>query len=117
MAASRTRLTLLGLALTLGCGSLPYPVWDHEFAGTSHMVANELIYWGLVALTLAYVLIAEKRPLASIGFRKPGVRDCLIAVAAAAVIISALAIIYYVLFPALHISEQHALNSLRAAPR
>jgi uncharacterized protein len=115
--ASHTRRTLLGLALTLGCGSLPYPVWDHEFAGTSHLVGNEFIYWGLVALTLAYVLIAERRPLASIGFRRPGVTDCLIGVAAAALIISVLAAIYFVVFPALHVSEDHAMNTLRAAPR
>jgi membrane protease YdiL (CAAX protease family) len=114
---SRARLTLIGLLLTLGCGSLPYPVWDHEFADTAHLVGNELIYWGLVALTLAYVLLAEKRPLASIGFGKPGVLDCLSAVLAAALIVTVLAGIYFVVFPALHVSEDHAIDQLRAAPR
>ena len=75
MTARQKILALVGLALTLGLGSLPYPVWDDEFADTAHLVFNEVIYWTLVVATLVYVIVVERRPLASIGLRRPRALD------------------------------------------
>jgi hypothetical protein len=57
------RTTAVGLCLTLGVGSLPIPVWDHEFSDVSHLIVNELLYWSLVAVVLLYVIKVERRPL------------------------------------------------------
>ena len=81
MMRNRTVQILIGLALTLGAGSLPWPVWDHEFADNVHLLGNEAIYWVLVVATVFYVLRVERLPLASIGLRRPGFADGLIGIA------------------------------------
>ena len=108
--------TILGLLLTLGVGSLPFPVWDNELKDVAHMLGNEAIYWGLVAATLAYVVFVEKRALSSIGFRVPAVRDLLLGSAFAVVIIAGLAVLYLLVLPALHLGEEQAVGTLMAAP-
>jgi len=112
---SKTR-TILGLLLTLGVGSLPFPVWDDELKDVPHMLGNEAIYWLLVAATLAYVVLVERRPLSSIGWRKPRIVDLLIGLAFSVLIVAGLAAIYLVVLPALRLDETQAFNSLTATP-
>lgn len=112
----RGRQILLGLILTLVLGSLPYPVWIDEFANTAHLILNELIYWALVAATLAYVVKVERRPLASIGLHWPTLRDALAACAVAVATIAGLAVLYLVVFPALHFDETQQVDKLTSAP-
>jgi membrane protease YdiL (CAAX protease family) len=112
----RLTLTLFGLLLTIGCGSLPFPVWDHELADTAHLVGNELIYWALVAATLLYVSLVERRPLSSIGLRKPSLRDITSAIGTAVVLIVLLAMVYFWVFPLFHIQEDAQINKLLATP-
>jgi len=116
MNSKRVVQILVGLTLTILVGSLPFPVWDHELADTTHMVCNELIYWTLVAATFFYLLKVEKRPLSSIGFRRPGILDGLIAIAFAAATIAGLAAVYFLVFPALHITEEREIGKLVSAP-
>jgi membrane protease YdiL (CAAX protease family) len=113
---NRTVQILIGLALTLGAGSLPWPVWDNEFADTAHLLGNEAIYWALVAATLVYVLRVERLPLASIGLRRPGFLDAAIGIAFAVVTVAGLAALYFVLFPILGLSEAQQIDQLSAAP-
>ena len=112
----RTIRTLIGLALTLGAGSLPWPVWDDVLADSSHMIGNELIYWALVAATLFYVVRVERRPLASIGFRRPGLMDNAIGLAFLLATVGGLAALYFVVLPALGLDETGKLDKLAAAP-
>jgi membrane protease YdiL (CAAX protease family) len=100
----------------LGVGSLPFPVWDDELRDVPHMLGNEAIYWLLVAATLAYVVLIEKRALSSIGWRKPKIADVLIGLAFAVAIVVGLAALYLAVFPALHLDETQALDALSAAP-
>jgi uncharacterized protein len=116
MTSKRLVQILLGLSLTLVVGSLPFPVWDNEFADTAHLVGNELIYWVLVAATLAYVVGVERMPLRSIGFRAPTMRDALAALVVAVASVAGLAVMYFVVFPALHISEDQQIDKLMNAP-
>lgn len=108
--------TVVGLLLTLGVGSLPFPLWDDEFKDVPHMLGNEAIYWLLVVATLAFVVLIEKRPLASIGWRKPRIVDMLIGFVFAVLTIAGLAALYLVVLPALHLDETQSLNTLTAAP-
>lgn len=116
MTTKRTIFIIVGLLLTLGIGSLPFPVWDNEFADVPHLVFNEAIYWTLVAATLAYIVFVEKLPLASIGFRKPNHRDWLIGIAFAVAIVAGLATLYLVVFPMFGISEDQDIDALTSAP-
>jgi len=116
MNARQKTLTLVGLVLTLVLGSLPYPVWDDEFADTAHLVCNEIIYWTLVAVTLGYVVFVERRPLASIGFRRVGIVDGLCGVGMAIATVAGLAALYFVVLPALGMSETQQVDKLTSAP-
>jgi uncharacterized protein len=112
----RTTTTLLGLLLTLGLASLPFDHWDNEFASVSHLILNEIIWWLLIAATLAFVTTIERRLLTSIGFRALTHWDILLAPAAAVVILAGLFIIANILLPAFGLHLSPALNNLRATP-
>ena len=116
MNSRSTLKTLCGLVLTLGVGSLPFPVWDNELKDVPHMLGNEAIYWTLVAATLGYVAFVEKRPLASIGWRRPKIRDLLIGLAFAITTIAGLAAVYLLVLPLLHVDQTPAFDTLTAAP-
>ncbi|WP_426702857.1 CPBP family glutamic-type intramembrane protease [Rhodanobacter sp. Col0626] len=109
-------LTGVGLLLALGCIALPFGQWDHALADTSHMAANELVYWGLVAVVLGFVLKVERRSLSSIGFKVPGARDVWLAIATGVLMVIVLGVIYLVVFPALHWDERQQLQTLTAVP-
>ncbi len=109
-------LGILGLLLALGCISLPFGTWDHAFASVGHMAANELVYWGLVVAILLYVSRIERRPLASIGFRRPGSKDIIVAAATGALIVAMLGVMYLVVFPAMHWDETQQIQTLTAVP-
>ncbi|MBD8897878.1 CPBP family intramembrane glutamic endopeptidase [Rhodanobacter sp. DHG33] len=98
-------VTLGGLLLALGVVSLPFSDWDHEFAGIGHLLGNEAIWWIYIAAMLLYVRKVERRPLSSIGFRPPGVGNTLIGVAAGVAVLAMLGAMYFVILPALHLSD------------
>lgn len=111
-----TARTLGGLLLALGGISLPFGTWIDEFAGLGHLIGNELIYWGLVAALLCYVVKVERRPLTSVGFRRPGWKEWPLGFLAGVLILACLALIYYVVFPALHWTENQQLTQLGKIP-
>jgi uncharacterized protein len=109
-------LVSVGLLLALGGISLPFGTWDHAFASVGHMAANELVYWGLVAAILGYVIRMERRPLSSIGLRKPGGGDIVAALATGVLMIAVLAVMYLIVLPALHWDETQQLQTLTVMP-
>jgi len=110
------RTSAVGVLLALGFFSLPVGSWVHDDAGLANRVAFELIVWAWVVGILFYVVRVERRPLSSIGFRTPGVRDLLIAILAGILILALLALILLVVFPALHWSENSQQASILALP-
>lgn len=116
MKLNRKALIYAGLVITLGCPFLPISKWENEFASVSHLVGYEIIWWALVAVVLLYVLFVETRSLSSIGFRRPRMREFPIAIAAGILIVAGLAVIYFVILPALHLSEAQQMGTLLATP-
>jgi uncharacterized protein len=110
------RTSARGVVLALGFFSLPVGSWVHDDAGLANRLAFELIVWAWVAGMLLYVARVERRPLSSIGFRAPGVRDWIIAILAGILILALLALILLVVFPALHWSESSQQASILALP-
>ena len=106
----------LGLLLALGLVSLPFSLWIDEFANVRHLIANEAIWWVYIGGMLAYVVRVERRPLSSIGFRRPGIGDIAIGIAAGIAILAALAFVYYIVFPLLHWDLSQGMNQLAATP-
>ncbi|HWX67876.1 MAG TPA: CPBP family intramembrane glutamic endopeptidase [Rhodanobacter sp.] len=108
-------VTLVGLALALGVACLPIGDWDHEFAGIGHLVGNEAIWWIYVAAVLWYVRKREYRPLSSIGFRTPGMKNIALGVGAGLLITAVLGAMYIVVLPALHLNDSVASTTNASA--
>jgi uncharacterized protein len=109
-------LAIVGVVFAFGFPAIPIGRFFDEFASTRNLVAYELIWWAAVAAVLVYVRFAEREPLGSIGFRRPRWKDILLGIACGIVILAGLAAILYVVFPALHISENSAINQVMATP-
>lgn len=110
-------LTIAGLLFALGFPSLPISDWENEFQGVANLIGFEVIWWAAITGLLLYVCLTEKRPLSSIGFRRPlKVPDILIATGAGLLILSGLALINFVLLPVLHLDEHPAIAQLMATP-
>jgi membrane protease YdiL (CAAX protease family) len=106
-----------GPLLTLGAGSLPYGRWINEFQDSWHLLAHEAIWWCLVAMALAYVARVERRPLASIGWRRPRLVDIPIAIAGGVLALALLVALINGVLPALHLSlNQSQAANIAAAP-
>ena len=116
MTSNRIRLMFLGLLLTLGCGSLPFGLWDHEFAGVGHLIGNEAIWWALTAGVLLFVVFVERRSLSSIGFRAPGAKDLFAGLGVGIAVLAGFIAIYRIVFPAFHVSEAQQTGALFATP-
>jgi membrane protease YdiL (CAAX protease family) len=110
------RPATVGVLLALGLFSLPVGSWIHEDAGLANRLSYELVIWAWVAGILLYVVRVERRPLSSIGFRAPGLKDGIIAVLAGILILASLALILLVVFPALHWSESSQDASILSLP-
>jgi uncharacterized protein len=111
-----TVLSFIGIVFTLGLPCLPISRWENEFADIPHLIGYEIIWWAMIAGILLYVLLAEKRPLSSIGFRAIGVWDLVWAILSGVFILMALAGIYFGILPALHLNEGKQVNQLIATP-
>jgi uncharacterized protein len=112
----RSAPTIVALLLILTIPGLPLSKWENEFAGVSHLVGYEVIWWILTLSVLFYVRRVESRPLSSIGFRSVSLKDLLIGLGAGIVMTAGLAGIYYGVLPALHLSESPQVNQLVATP-
>ena len=111
------RTSVVGVLLALGFFSLPFGAWIHEDASVANHLGYELIVWAWVAAILLYVLRVERRPLSSIGFRAVSAsRMPIIAILAGILILALLALISFVVFPALHWSESSQEASILALP-
>lgn len=80
-------------------------------------MGNELLWWVAVIVALLYVALVERRPFSSIGFRRPGIADLVIAVVAGVVSIVGLVAIYALVFPLLHLQVNIAVvNRIMSTP-
>jgi membrane protease YdiL (CAAX protease family) len=86
-------------------------------AGFDPMYVREWFWWALLALVLLYVLAVEKRPLTSIGFRRPSWRTVVFGILAGVVATAGISAIYLVVFPklGLHMNVSEA-NKLLQTP-
>jgi membrane protease YdiL (CAAX protease family) len=103
MTATRRVHTIIGLLLTLGVGLLPLGLWGRTYSGLGMLLGNEVLWWIAVIIALLYVAFVERRAFASIGFRRPGALDIVLAVGAGILLVAGIVAIYQVVFPLLHL--------------
>lgn len=108
---------LIGLLLTLGLANLPIGQWGQHLLGNGNMVGMEGPWWIALLICLSYVLLVEKRPLSSIGFRRLGMANVGLAFAAWALTIIGIGLIVALVLPALHLRmNTDLMNRLRSMP-
>jgi membrane protease YdiL (CAAX protease family) len=111
MTASRRSLTLIGLVLALVVPLVGPTRFLPAVHGVDPLYVREWFWWALLALVLAYVLIVERRPLTSIGFRKPSWKTFVFGLLAAVAAVAGIVAIYTTLFPALGLHMNAAAMS------
>lgn len=104
----RTAQMLLGLVWALGFAWLPLTRWIDEFADTTHLMAYEAVWWLATLALVMYVRMAERRPLASIGLVRPSIRALALGTAAGVVVTVVMGVLYLLVLPALHLTDQAA---------
>lgn len=119
-APSRRRLivlTAVGLVIgmllpSLGLGRRLVPGDD-----LGSMLAREAVFWTIAAVLVAYVLVIERRPLASLGFRPPRLSTLAWGLAAGAALTALYVAVAAVVLPALHLKgNAGAMHGLLATP-
>ena len=111
--SSRRFLSLLPMVVL----SLPIAGFLVHGDSLPAQVGREGIFWILTLLLLAYVRFIERRPLSSIGLRRPTWKTVLLGVLGALVMVAGMAAIYMVIFPALGQSTDEAtIDAVRSTP-
>jgi membrane protease YdiL (CAAX protease family) len=113
----RRVVTLIGLVLALVVPLLGLARMAEHVNGVPPLLAREAVWWTIAAVVLVWVIAVERRPLSSIGFKRPTWRTpAFAAVAAIATFVLVgggmqLAIKYY------HLTQnREALNVILATP-
>jgi len=71
LTGGRIALSLVGLALTLGLVLIHANQWGERFFGLTPLQSRDAFWWPILFVTLIYVVAVERRPLSSLGLRRP----------------------------------------------
>ncbi|HEX3430783.1 MAG TPA: CPBP family intramembrane glutamic endopeptidase [Rhizomicrobium sp.] len=113
----RRLLIAVGLLLSLGLALLPLGPWGRTYSGLGRLLGGEVLWWIAVAVVLLYVLLVERRSVASIGLRRPKLWDLVPAVIAGLLLVAGIIVIYQIVFPLLHLAMNvHEMKALRDTP-
>lgn len=116
MTGTRRVQIIVGLLIALALPFAHLGELGMRYAGLGPLWSGEVLWWVLFALILAYVLIVERKPLSSIGYRTPGVWDIVLGIVAAFVSVMGIGFLFAVVLPALHLSFAHKMGTLLSTP-
>ncbi|HWA92865.1 MAG TPA: CPBP family intramembrane glutamic endopeptidase [Rhizomicrobium sp.] len=117
MTATRRIVILVGLAIALVVPLIGPTRFLPPVAGVDPLYVHEWLWWGLLALMLAYVLVVERRPLASIGFLRPTWMTFVCGIGGGIVATIGMGLVFAALFAALGLHmNSDAFNALYQTP-
>lgn len=99
---------------------LPIVGWLVPGSSFRALIGGECIYWAIAGILVACVLFIERRPLSSIGLKRPTWKNALFGLAGAAGMIGGAVLLYGIVFPALGLQLNQAaagLSALQSMPR
>ena len=99
----RAAVIILGLLIALALPELPIKDFVAPTTTLTGHLEREAFFWIVTAILVAYVLVVERRPLSSIGLRRPGWMTVPVGIAAGIVLVAGFVAIFTVVMPALHI--------------
>ena len=106
--ARPSRRRSFGAVVIMVVYCLPLTGWLIRGNSLSAEVGRELVYWALALGLVTYVVIAERRPVSSIGLRRPTWKSLVIGSFGACLMVAGMAFIYLVIFPSLGLSSNEA---------
>lgn len=116
MGAERWRICI-GLLLSLGIALLPLGNWGSRGGVLGPLASREIFWWTAVVVVILYVLLVERRPLSSVGYRRFGFCSFLIGIVAGILLVAGIPLIYFFVFPLLHLKMNTAeMQSLGSTP-
>jgi membrane protease YdiL (CAAX protease family) len=116
MTNARRIQIVVGLLLALDLPFCHLGDLGKKYTGLGPLFGGEVLWWGLLAAILLYVLLVERKPLSSIGYRRPGFWDIALGILAAVVIFLGTGVLFQVILPALHLSVAQKITSIALMP-
>jgi len=118
ISGARRIQSIIGLLLTLAVATfLPLGQWGIAYSGLGLPFGREIFWWVVVAVTLLYVALVERRRFSAIGFRRPKIMDIVLAVIVGILMVAGIIIIYQIVFPLLHLKMNTGqMNALMKTP-
>jgi uncharacterized protein len=107
---------VIGLLIALALPFCHLGDLGRKYTGLGDLLGGEALWWGLFVAIILYVLLVERRPLSSLGYRKPGAWDIVLGVLAAIVMFMGIGMIIMFVLPKMHMSLEHQLKGLYATP-
>lgn len=116
MANRRQVQIVSGLLIALGLPFCHLGELGKRYSGLGPLWGGEVLWWLLLAVILVYVLLVERRPLVSMGYRKPRLADMGLGLLAGVIAVLGIGFIVAMLLPALHLTVAQKITSLFQAP-
>lgn len=116
MTAARRIQIVIGLLIALGLPFCHLGDLGRKYTGLGDQWGGEVLWWALFVVILLYTLFVERKSLASLGYRRPGVWDIVLGVVAAFAAVFGIGMIFKFVLPALHMSLTQQMGSLFVAP-
>lgn len=104
----RVATTIIGLLLALLAINVVVAAhagaWLSRHTGVPSALCTVILEWILIAIMLGYVAVVERRPVGSIGFRRPGWKTLLYGLIAALAMIAGMSVLVTAVLPLLHLN-------------
>ena len=111
-----SRMRVVATALVLVIFQLPLGHLVHG-ENLAAQAGREAIFWALTLVLVVYILLIERRPLSSIGLKRPTWKSVVFGLISAFVMVGGSVIIYLVVFPALGLqANEGGLQVLQSMP-
>jgi membrane protease YdiL (CAAX protease family) len=116
MTSGRRIQIVIGLLLALGLPFCHLGALGKQYSGLAPLFGGEVLWWALFVAVLLYVLLVERKPLSSLGYRMPGISNIALGFLAAFVMFMGSGAIYQLVLPALHLSLDRPMAAIGAMP-